>query len=74
MRTWDSGFGVLVHYFKAVFYLPVDLLYDGDLVHVEQQPGQVADREHGHDQHQHHGHAVLLAPPPLPPPPDTCDV
>ena len=51
--------------------IPVDLLNDGDLVHVEQQPGQVADGEHGHDQHQHHGHAVLLASPPLPPPPDT---
>lgn len=37
---------------------------------VEDESRQIAQGEHGHDEHQHHGHPVLAPPPALPPAPD----
>ena len=42
----------------------VDLPDDSDLVHVEEDPGGVADQEGGDDRHQDEGEIVLLLPPP----------
>ena len=44
----------------------VDLLNDGDLVHVEEDPGGVAEQERGHDCHQDEGEIVLLLSPAAP--------
>ena len=46
----------------------VDLLNDGDLVHVEEYPGGVAHEEGRHDCHEDEGEVVLLLPPAGPPP------
>ena len=35
-------------------HIPVDLLYDGYFVEVEDEPWQVTHGEHRDDQHQHH--------------------
>ena len=37
-------------------HIPVDLLYDGYFVEVEDEPWQVTHGEHRDDQHQHHWH------------------
>ena len=50
--------------------LPVDLVVDSYLMHVQHQPGDVAHNEDADNDHQDDGHAVLPHPPPLPPPPD----
>ena len=50
--------------------LPVDLVVDCYLMHVQHQPGDVAHNKDGDNDHQDDGHAVLPHPPPLPPPPD----
>ena len=50
--------------------LPVDLIVDCYLMHIQHQPGDVAHNKDGDDDHQDDGHAVLPHPPPLPPPPD----
>ena len=50
----------------GLLFLPFNLPGDGDLVEVEDEPGQVAHDEHEHYEQQHHGFPVL--PPPPPPP------
>ena len=44
----------------------VDLLNDGDLVHVEKDPGRVAEQEGGDNGHQDEGEIVLLLSPAAP--------
>ena len=39
-------------------------------MHVQYQPGDVAQYKDGDNDHENDRHAVLLHPPPLPPPPD----
>ena len=45
----------------------IDLLNDGDLVHVEKDPRAVTDEEGGHDGHQEDAQVVLLDPTATPP-------
>ena len=49
---------------KGLLFLPFNLPGDGDLVEIEDEPGQVAHDEHEHYEHQHHGLPVLPPPPP----------
>ena len=44
----------------------VDLPDDSDLVHVEEDPGRVAEQEGGHNCHQDEGEVVLLLSPAAP--------
>ena len=53
---------------KIIWPADIDLLDDGDLVHVEEDPGAVADEEGGHDGHQQHAQVVLRHPAPAAPP------
>ena len=46
----------------------LNLLDDPDLVHVEEDPEDVAEEEGGDDGHENHGKVVLLLSPPVLPP------
>ena len=50
--------------------IPVDLIVDCYLMHVQHQPGNIAHNEDADNDHENDRHAVLPHPPPLPPPPD----
>ena len=53
---------------ELIWPADVNLLDDGDLVHVEEDPGAVADEEGGHDGHQQDAEVVLLHPAATAPP------